>query len=300
MERFLRKTGLALAALALLLAAGCGGGSSSDDKGAQVSPADNNGGGGDNNNDNNTGNGGGATASAATVAVTPTVVPYGQTAAVTATATLPEGEAGDGVELHLVQVAADGTSIDLGLMEYDAATGLYTLTTTIVAPYEKVQYQVTSGTKKLASQTVAVVDKPSGVTESSEKPKAADSDDDGVRDDVQWYVKKAYPADADLAKRAALTQMAVAAQAALDDPGKSDAAIQAIASAQMRAAECLYAVFGGDGADAENAALAAAVIADSESSQWKSDEFDRFFGGKMIRQSGGQPGDGHKDKCDVQ
>ena len=110
-----------------------------------------------------------------------------------------------------------------------------------------------------------------------------DADNNGVRDDIQIYAGEKYPASR--VARAALQQAAIVYQEALEtvsDLLSSEEKIAAIASEQLKAADCLSYVLGDD-AGAENAALIGHVL-NTPGRNAASVEFNKFFGGLMLRQ----------------
>ena len=110
-----------------------------------------------------------------------------------------------------------------------------------------------------------------------------DADNNGVRDDIQIYAGEKYPASR--VARAALQQAAIVYQEALEtvsDLLSSEEKIAAIASKQLKAADCLSYVLGND-AGAENAALIGHVL-NTPGRNAASVEFNKFFGGLMLRQ----------------
>ena len=110
-----------------------------------------------------------------------------------------------------------------------------------------------------------------------------DADNNGVRDDIQIYAGEKYPASR--VSRAALQQAAIVYQEVLEtasDLLSSEEKIAAIASKQLKAADCLSYVLGDD-AGAENAALIGHVL-NTPGRNAVSVEFNRFFGGLMLRQ----------------
>lgn len=111
-----------------------------------------------------------------------------------------------------------------------------------------------------------------------------DADNNGVRDDIQIYVGEKHPASR--AARAALQQAAIVYQSALENAAdilsSGEVKIAAIASKQLKAADCMSYVFGNDAGE-ENAALISRVL-NTPDRNAASTEFNRFFGGLMLRQ----------------